>query len=425
MPGILFALPVLAANPTWAVVQPPPQALDAASDRAAIYFYACTDSACASQSQLETNGYVTAVPAFKGSLTGTWVILETEGVDKYYALWQFTAKKWTMCILHLEPSGAIGTANTCAGAVKIPESSSPDVSKINLNADVFPDAARSPPMPRAYNSVDPRSFTFSNDSSAVGICLQTDSSFAHSLCSGVYVFGIFADPYVHEIPQNGDNSKAAQIIGVKYKATTTWAKTGRDNSGQVYATKMEWNAYPTEVASSGSSIPAESTDHSIGPTFLDVSLVDGFNVGMELTPDQDTVCAVSEKEGGASVFKLFKRGEAMADFPNDVSVPFNEVCPSGFEVQRGPNQRIAGCYSQCSWAHATGQPVTTISQNCCSDRYGTFATCEPLIDKKYIDTIEDTSSGVYTWAYNDYRGTFTCDGSASFSFRFTDVFDRK
>lgn len=75
---LCFAPPAAAsANPTWVVVEPPPALLDTP-----IYIYACSDPTCASQSQLEDNGYVTKVPTWQGTEPATWVFLETGGTDQ-------------------------------------------------------------------------------------------------------------------------------------------------------------------------------------------------------------------------------------------------------------------------------------------------------------------------------------------------------
>lgn len=297
------------------------------------------------------------------------------------------------------------------------------MSKISLGAVPFPETTAEPEAPRSHNPIVGRSITFGNESTADGLCMQTDSRFAHELCSGAAVYEIAQTPVVRAIPQNGDGSKAAQVIGIRYAANTPWTATGIDRrSQQVYATKMEWTAFPSEASDPGS-VPAGTADHTLGPTTIDVSLVDGFNVGAELAPDRDTVCAVSEFERGPLVFKLFPAGMPMGDFPTGLTTPEDDICPTDFAVKVGTLQ--TGCYSQCSWANATGQSQDVIDQNCCAGRFDTFDTCEGVIKDLYIKKVTDNSEGVYTWAYDDYRGTFTCDGTASFTFNVTDVFDAR
>ncbi len=180
------------ANPTWAVVELPAAVLGTAP----VYFYGCLDSTCSSQSQLGKNGYVTKVPTWQGLTPATWVFLETDGDEKHYALWQNTSG-WKTCILHLQASGVIGVDNTCTGALKVAENSSADVSKINIGAGLFPDQTVAGPVnPKPYNPSPERTFTFSNDSTANGVCLQTDSTYAHELCSGVHVYDLFVAPYI-------------------------------------------------------------------------------------------------------------------------------------------------------------------------------------------------------------------------------------
>ena len=410
-----------AANPTWAVVEPPPTLLDKP-----IYFYECSDATCLEQHQLADNGYVTQVPKWKATNPATWVFLKTDGVSKFYKLWKGSETNWMACILHLEATGQVGAFNTCIGATKISESSSSEVSKIALGAAPFPPSTTAPIAPQSYNPLKVRSITFSNTSTATGVCVQTDNSYAQTMCEGEYVYDIIQAPYVRAIPQNGDNSRAAEVMGIKYTVGGPWIPTGREiRTGQTYATKLEWNVFPTENTNQNSDVPSGTTDHSIGPTTIDVSLVDGFNVGVELVPDQDTVCAIAEYENGPLIFKLYRADAPMAVFPTDLAVLEDDICPKDFLIKAGPSVGIiqTGCFSQCSWANATGQGQEVIHKNCCQGAYDTFKTCDGVIDRQYIDNVAANSDRVYTWAYNDNIGTFTCDGAASFTFRITDVFD--
>jgi hypothetical protein len=403
----------------------------------AIYMYDCgTSNTCATPIQSSKYGYITNVPLFYGNAPATWITLDTEGANRYYQLWRNTgtanAPVWQTCQLGILASGDIATdsSNTCIGAVKIESSSSPEVSQISLGAAMFPtpDSPITPsPFPHNYIDIPTRTISFQNSISDTNICIDTDGSFAHTLCSGQAVKRINANTTtVYSVPKNGDNSRVAQVIGLKKtKGVAPWQQTGNNTKGGVYATNLEWDIYPVEAINPVDAInPAgainqtllsspQITDHSYGPTTIDISLVNGFNVGVSLIPKNDVVCAVSAYENGPSIFNLYLADQPMAVFPELPDTSIKALCPTGFNAGK------SGCYSQCKQAIATKQSQDIINQNCCSGGYDTYATCAPVINDIYINAVTDNSTGVYAWPYDDYRGTFTCQGDASFTFKVT------
>lgn len=390
----------------------------------AIYMYDCgTSNTCANPIQSSKYGYITNVPLFDGTAPATWITIDTDGADSYYQLWQNTGTAnnpvWQTCQLGILGSGNIATdsSNTCVGAVKIESSSSPEVSQISLGGAMLHTPLSPPitpsPLPNNYITIPTRTISFQNSTSDTDICIDTDGNFAHTLCTGQAVKRINANTtLVRSVPKNGDNSRVAQVIGVKNtKGGGSWQLTGDNASGGVYATNLEWDIFPVESISQAL-LPSQ-TDHSYGPTTIDISLVNGFNVGVSLIPKNDVICSVSTYENGPSIFNLYHAGQPMASFPELSETSIKALCPTGFNAGK------SGCYSQCKQAIATKQSQDIINQNCCSGGYDTYATCEPVITKTYINAVTDNSTGVYAWPYDDYKGTFTCQGDASFTFKVT------
>ncbi|HET6346414.1 MAG TPA: thaumatin family protein, partial [Myxococcota bacterium] len=111
-------------------------------------------------------------------------------------------------------------------------------------------------------------------------------------------------------------------------------------------------------------------------TFYDVSLVDGFNVPMQI------------EGGGASA------SCPVTGCPADV----NAACPAGLE-RRDASGRVVGCSSACE---ALGTP-----EACCTGPYATPETCRPTPQAEHFKA---QCPAAYSYAYDDPTSTFTCGG---------------
>jgi hypothetical protein len=106
-----------------------------------------------------------------------------------------------------------------------------------------------------------------------------------------------------------------------------------------------------------------------GDDFYDVSLVDGFNVPMLVTPAADGRCQAT---GCAA----------------DLSVA---------TASSGEAEAAVACRSACEAFGA--------AQYCCSGDYGSPATCPPT---SYSRFFKDACPRAYSYAYDDATSTFTC-----------------
>ncbi|XP_015688578.2 thaumatin-like protein 1b [Oryza brachyantha] len=123
-------------------------------------------------------------------------------------------------------------------------------------------------------------------------------------------------------------------------------------------------------------------DGSGGMDFYDVSLVDGYNLPMLVTPQ-------SGASGGSCV-------------PTGCMVDLNGRCPAELRVAL-PAAAAGGdgvaCKSACE---AFGS-----AQYCCSGGYGSPNTCRP---SPYSRFFKDACPRAYSYAYDDATSTFTCAG---------------
>lgn len=113
-----------------------------------------------------------------------------------------------------------------------------------------------------------------------------------------------------------------------------------------------------------------------GQDFYDVSLVDGFNLPISLTPQQ----------GGA--------GSNCSSTSCTSNV--NLMCPPELAV-KGSDGSVIACKSACL---AFNQP-----EYCCTGAYGTPQNCRP---SKYSEIFKKECPQAYSYAYDDKTSTFTC-----------------
>lgn len=164
----------------------------------------------------------------------------------------------------------------------------------------------------------------------------------------------------------------------------------------------------------------EQDQCTTGPTTIDISLVNGFNVGVSLTPDRDTVCSIADTEGGVPHFVLYKAGIPMAVFPKDPNATIHDICPAGTMTPMDQVEKY-GCYSACSYANYTND--SNKDQICCAGDYHSVSACTEPPTLPWVKSIDENSTRVYSWAFDDWRGTFTWEPTAKFTFTLTYPFD--
>lgn len=390
-----------------------------------VFLYSCSDSSCSSLTQVPDYGHITAVTPWTtanggpgGAAPTTWAFpTMANPSDQFFKFYQKTqdSSAWNSCILEVTQT-SLGQGTTCVGSVFSITTNSVQgftgTPTVSMGASMFPSAAVSAPNPSPVtkNTLPQRSITFVNGTQNYGLCISEDNA-KHVACLASTTLNVTASsPGV--IPDatlaSGMNSALAHLDLTKLNSNSAWRHTGAYGSGkQVYATKMEWTTWPKHYSS------------TMGPTTIDASLVDGFNTGVQLIASSDMVCGVSDYEGGPTYFASFPTGTVMGTFPK-TPAPLTSLCPSG---QIANNK---GCYSACSYANVT---QTNQAQLCCSSPYNNPPTfeaadgeypCTAPLTAPYVQNTTSNSSGVYTWAYNDWRGTFTCEATGSFTYKLID-----
>ncbi|MBA0860183.1 hypothetical protein Goshw_014891 [Gossypium schwendimanii] len=109
--------------------------------------------------------------------------------------------------------------------------------------------------------------------------------------------------------------------------------------------------------------------------FYDVSLVDGYNIAMSITP--------------------FK-GSGKCSYAGCVS-DLNLMCPVGLQVRSKDNKRVVACKSAC---FAFNSP-----RYCCTGTFGNPQSCKPTA---YSKIFKAACPKAYSYAYDDPTSIATC-----------------
>lgn len=122
-----------------------------------------------------------------------------------------------------------------------------------------------------------------------------------------------------------------------------------------------------------------------GKDFYDVSLVDGYNLPIAITPDAGT----------------FTKSSATDAY--DCGAPactgdLNVTCPPELQQKDGAGKVVA-CLSACE--------KFGTDEYCCKGAHSTPSTCPPT---SYSKTFKAACPSAYSYAYDDHTSTFTCKG---------------
>ncbi|XP_074269092.1 thaumatin-like protein [Silene latifolia] len=130
-------------------------------------------------------------------------------------------------------------------------------------------------------------------------------------------------------------------------------------------------------AGAGGEPPATLAEITLGQEqdFYDVSLVDGYNLAISITP-----------------FKAASGSCAPAGCISDL----NTMCPAGLQV-RGPRGSVVACKSACS--------AFNLAKYCCTGTFGSPQTCKPTA---YSKIFKAACPRAYSYAYDDPTSIATC-----------------
>jgi hypothetical protein len=439
-----------------------------------VYVYNCgDDSTCTNQTQLNKNGYVTQVQNWQSAgiaANGQYIYLSLPNQTNYYMLWQTdssAATGWRGCILVLDQTAGLTSSNNCPSVSQtspvettqvLPISIGPAGSGYIADSGVPAGAPAQPAQPPdSVVSVAQRTIKFKN-STQYEICLANKGSavggslYNNQSCNGNGYHDIPSKKsYTHSVSSAGENSFAFAVVG--YKKGGTWIANAKDlqatgnpsGTPQYYATQLEWTMWPQYASPSGYAPGGTSTytqftdgegqaEYTVGMSTVDVSNVNGFNIGVTLYPDPATnpngaLCMRSKTEGGSLYWQWYSKNSAMSIFPYN-GQSLKQICNGlstanfgrSYVAHDASGKIPAGCNSDCAMANATN---TNVDEWCCiGGSYGTYQSCSAAIsvaNRPFVSAMHSAARNGYAWAYDDSTGTFTCDPNASFVFEITEV----
>lgn len=413
-----------------------------------VYVFTCSDTACSSMTQID---YVTLIPlqgAVVPPVPAPITFYQTNGQQATFALYQGTTGNWRSCKFTVDANGDLVNADTnCIGAVKT-NNSTDTVTMISFSAAGFTSSTLTPP-PSANQTVTvpDRTLTFINDTNYQAVCLNTQAKYnnpAVNKCTdttngdNILKHGD-ANKLVVTVPPLGLISGAAAVTGYQ-TADGTWVNTGQyvntqdPSNAPIYASKMEWTIFPTQPTTSmtNTTVGDTITNHTIGMTNIDVSAVDGYNIGVELTSSQGVVCSTASYDAQGNVLpaefnfytgtlsKIPKTGFTLAGLcpaPAENNFPYSITDPD--------TGTFVGCLSECSYQKILhGVDSDAAQQACCAGNYATSTQCTQSTNSRgqshaqlpYVMNLENGAERVYSWAYDDVQGDFSCDPAASYTF---------
>ncbi|GKV46352.1 hypothetical protein SLEP1_g53337 [Rubroshorea leprosula] len=170
-----------------------------------------------------------------------------------------------------------------------------------------------------------------------------------------------------------------------------WARTqcSSDSSGRFTCATADCGSGQVACNGAGGAPPASLAEFTLasngGQDFFDVSLVDGFNLPVSITPQGGSGSTCTTTSCAANV---------------------NAVCPSELAL-KGFDGSIIGCKSACV---VFNQP-----QYCCTGEYNSPATCKPT---NYSMIFKNQCPQAYSYAYDDQSSTFSCTGGPNYLITF-------
>lgn len=173
-------------------------------------------------------------------------------------------------------------------------------------------------------------------------------------------------------------------------AGRVWGRSqcSQDRSGKFYCATGDCGSGNISCNGAGAIPPTTLAELAIqlngGLDFYDISLVDGFNLPVSITPS-----------GGYE-------GCNITSCPKNV----NLVCPPELAV-KGSTGTVISCKSACV---AFSQP-----QYCCSGEFSTPDKCHPT---NYSMIFKNECPQAYSYAYDDKTSTFTCNHGATYLITF-------
>jgi len=219
-------------------------------------------------------------------------------------------------------------------------------------------------------------------------------------CSNAIFIGALAAPGQY-LPENGGfQINKSKKVSISMPTTYTWsgrfwARTGCSFPGNC---DLPGDCGPKPNVQCGgiggqpSTLAEFTLDINGKSDFYDVSLVDGYNVPITITPVSGTY---NGKPDGA--YQCTTAGKCVHDVI--------QQCDPKMKMYNKAGTKPVGCLSACSYYKT--------EQYCCSNTPSNQCKAGPI-----QDAVKKACPGAYSYAYDDHKSTFTCQGTISYDLTF-------
>lgn len=373
--------------------------------------------------------YGTTQQAFIGPYSAT-----TSGT---YALYYQSSSGWYTCTLVLA-NGAIDSTTTCPGAVINSPVATSNVYTVAFGTDAWPSTATAPVKPR-MTDYGTRTITFINKTDypmiQIGeICTVSANPNNPNCTNNANLFQIAnggSQTFTVDDPVKEGAAFPAGLISYGFSVTAyknaagKIISTGGYNSGNPYATKIEFTSLPVATIN-GAPVPQ-------GATNFDVSAVDGYNISVKAYPQNAAYCTYTVPPENSNVLGagLYSKTQPLARLSASASVckassqlPSATSTPPAWPLAVSDSKgNFQGCMSPCTYA--TANASTEAPMFCCTgSTYGTAAGCDAPTgslganNSTYVQNLAAATQNVYRFAYDDAIGDFACPAETNFVIEF-------
>lgn len=345
---------------------------------------------------------------------------------------------WHSCTLTLA-QGVIDSINTtCPGAVvnkpvsiKLDDRTvTSNVYTVALGAIEWP--GKSAPKDPQQTKYDDRTITFMNDTQyptlQVGEVCTVSKNPSNSDCVNTQNLLQIkkGSEKVFTIGEKGLDSYAFTITAYE-TATGSWVKTGGYGIGErPYATKVEGTTKKV-ITKNGVEIPK-------GATNIDVSAVDGYNMGVQVYPMPGQYCTYTVPPENSNLLgaDYYSQTQPLAKLEGNLS----QICQNSSQLPSGQSGtawnlslksldgKFQGCMNPCTYAKKNSSPQANLF--CCTGQYqGGPETCDQPAGKlgannsTYVTNLKPpVSTNIYRFAYDDAIGDHACPADTNFIVKF-------
>jgi hypothetical protein len=343
-----------------------------------------------------------------------------------YTLYQQKNAVWQGCSITFSGE-TIDKATTCLGAVI---NSQPIGNEAVLTLGTKPNMQQKGAPTGIHKPDNKRTITFINNTKyyniQVGEACTIASNPGNPDCKNTQDLFQLTQHQSTTITIGKEGLKSFSFIMTGYQAkkgdkmTVTGGYNG-EGKGHPYASKFEGTFAPL-------------TNGFYIDSNIDASLVDGFNIGFKMYPDNPTyatyTCLDATDSKQLQCVGYFSKDDPMSTFIPSTSESLSAICNSATGDQHGqedlmnlvqtdPNTgKFQGCYSACTNARATANQAE-INHYCCPT--GNSAECRSngyAASAKYVTTTHQYSERTYAYSYDDKMGDYGTNGNVNFTVEF-------